>query len=228
MRVEPVRSGSAAQDILDAGAWLLRHRGYEATTTRAIAERVGIKAGSIYHHFPSKDAIVQQVLDEGVRVVLRDVTAALDALPGDTGPLEKVEAAIKAHLRSSLENSDYTSASIRAFAFLPEQLRRNCRVERRRYEDIWQNLVLEADRAGCIPPGVSLDAARLLLLGAVNWAGEWYRPDRLAINDIARSFARMALGCADSGMPQQDGASTKTTPARPSSRKTARAVARKR
>jgi TetR/AcrR family transcriptional regulator, cholesterol catabolism regulator len=199
-RNEPVRSGGAARDILDAGAWLLRHRGYEATTTRAIADRVGIKAGSIYHHFPSKDHIVQQVLDEGVRVVLRDVSAALASLPNDAAPLDRLQAAIKAHLLSSLENSDYTSASIRAFAFLPEQLRRNCRVERRRYEQIWQGLILEAANAGLIPQGVSLDAARLLLLGAVNWAGEWYRPGRLAIDDIARSFAMVAIGSATSGV----------------------------
>ncbi|MBN9003324.1 MAG: TetR/AcrR family transcriptional regulator, partial [Rhizobiales bacterium] len=131
---------SGARQILNATAWLLRHRGYEATTTRAIAERVGIKAGSIYHHFPSKDTIVERVINEGVLVVNKAVTSALDALPNKATPRDRLQAAIKAHLLSSLEHSDYTSASIRAFAFLPPELRRTCRVERRRYEDIWQQL----------------------------------------------------------------------------------------
>ena len=122
--------GGAAREILNAAAWLLRHRGYEATTTRAIAEKVGIKAGSIYYHFGSKDEIVAQVINEGVVVVHNAVLAALDALPPDVDPRGRLEAAVKAHLQSSLENSDYTSASIRAFAFLPVELRKRCRVER--------------------------------------------------------------------------------------------------
>ena len=78
---------------------------------------------------------------------------------------DRLQAAIKAHLLSSLEHSDYTSASIRAFAFLPPELRKTCRVERRRYEDIWQQLMQDASQAGYIPKDVSLDAARLMLLG---------------------------------------------------------------
>ena len=185
-----------ARQILDAAAWLLRHRGYEATTTRAIASRVGIKAGSIYHHFPSKDAIVELVVNEGVRVVHEAVVAALDALPPTATPVSRLQAAITAHLLSSLEHSDYTSACIRAFAFLPDDLRRSCRVERRRYEDIWREIVLEAAEAGYMPEDVSPDAVRLMLLGAVNWAGEWYRPNRAPIDQIAASFSKLAFGAA--------------------------------
>jgi TetR/AcrR family transcriptional regulator, cholesterol catabolism regulator len=183
-----------ARQILDAAAWLLRHRGYEATTTRAIAERVGIKAGSIYHHFSSKDAIVERVINEGVRVVHEAVTAALDALPAKADPRSRLQAATTAHLRSSLEHSDYTSASIRAFAFLPAELRKTCRLERRRYEAIWHAIVVDAARAGYISEGADLDATRLMLLGAVNWAGEWYRPNRLPIDRISASFAELAFG----------------------------------
>ena len=191
-----------ARQILDAAAWLLRHRGYEATTTRAIAERVGIKAGSIYHHFSSKDVIVERVMNEGVRVVHEAVTAALDALPAKADPRSRLQAAITAHLRSSLEHSDYTSASIRAFAFLPAELRKTCRLERRRYEDIWREIVADAAKAGHIAEGVNLDAARLMLLGAVNWAGEWYRPNRVPIDQISASFAELTFGPGRGSKPK--------------------------
>lgn len=191
-----------ARQILDAAAWLLRHRGYEATTTRAIAERVGIKAGSIYHHFSSKDVIVERVMNEGVRVVHEAVMAALDALPAKADPRSRLEAAITAHLRSSLEHSDYTSASIRAFAFLPAELRKTCRLERRRYEDIWREIVADAAKAGHIAEGVNLDAARLMLLGAVNWAGEWYRPNRVPIDRISASFAELTFGPGRGSKPK--------------------------
>lgn len=184
--------GGARRQILDAAAALLR-QGYDATTTREIASRVGIKAGSIYHHFASKDDIVGTVVNEGVRVVHDAVTAALEARGPSASPRERMQAAIKAHLRASLEHSDYTSASIRAFAFLPAAVQEGCRVERRRYEEIWRELVAEAAAAGLLAPAVSQDSVRLLLLGAVNWAGEWYRPERMSIDEIAHDFAASIL-----------------------------------
>jgi AcrR family transcriptional regulator len=187
---EPI---GARRQILNAAAHLLKHRGYETTTTRAIAAAVGIKGGSIYHHFPSKDAIVGEVVNEGVRVVYDAVVAALAALPARAAPRRRLETAIKAHLLSSLEHSDYTSACIRTFAFLPEAVRRECRAERRRYEKLWRDLVAELYEAGAIDAKLSPDAVRLLLLGAVNWAGEWYRPGRMGIDEISRDFAACVL-----------------------------------
>lgn len=182
----------ARRQILDAAADLLRH-GYDATTTRAIAARVGIKAGSIYHHYESKEAIVSAVVNEGVRVVHEAVTSALDALGPQASPRERLQAAIRTHLHASLEHSAYTSASIRAFSFLPAAVQEGCRVERRRYEEIWRGLVAEAAAAGLLAPAVSQDSVRLLLLGAVNWAGEWYRPERMSIDAIAQDFAASIL-----------------------------------
>ena len=192
--VAAVRQESGARrEILDAAAYLLGHRGYEAATTRAIATAVGIKGGSIYHHFPSKDAIVGEVVNEGVRVVYDAVEKALGELPANATPRCRLESAIKAHLLSSLEHSNYTSASIRAFAFLPDSVRQGCRIERRRYEELWTQLVGELYQAKLIDPAISPDSVRLLLLGALNWAGEWYRSDRMGIDDIARDFAASVL-----------------------------------
>lgn len=183
-----------ARLILDAAARLLRHRGYEAATTRAIAAEVGIKAGSIYHHFGSKDEIVEAVMNDGVRFVRHAVTAALLALPPEASPRDRLETAIGAHLVSSLEHSDYTSASIRAFAFLPAAIRAKCAPERQLYEDIWRDLASEMLTQSGDGLDISADALRLMLLGAVNWAGEWYRPGRLTIDKIARDFAASILG----------------------------------
>jgi AcrR family transcriptional regulator len=178
----------ARRQILNAAAYLLKHRGYEAATTRAIATAVGIKGGSIYHHFPSKE-----VVSEGVRVVYDSVEKALEALPARAAPRRRLEAAIKAHLLSSLKHSNYTSASIRAFAFLPDTVRRGCRIERNRYEALWAQLVSELYQAGLIDPDIAPESIQLLLLGALNWAGEWYRPDRVNIDSISRDFAASIL-----------------------------------
>jgi AcrR family transcriptional regulator len=53
------RRGEASRAvILTAALDLFQERGYEATTMRAIAERVGVSLGSSYHYFPSKEHLV--------------------------------------------------------------------------------------------------------------------------------------------------------------------------
>src|SRR5215475_1353787 len=60
------------EEILDAAAELCTANGYTATSTRAIADAVGIRQSSIYHHFETKDDILDNLL---VRTV--DASAAL-------------------------------------------------------------------------------------------------------------------------------------------------------
>jgi AcrR family transcriptional regulator len=48
--------------ILSTAAEMFARKGLRATTVRAIADAVGVLSGSLYHHFPSKDAIVDEVL----------------------------------------------------------------------------------------------------------------------------------------------------------------------
>ena len=54
--------------ILDTALKLFAQRGFDATSMREIAAGVGIKASSLYKHFPSKqaifDSLVQRELDE--------------------------------------------------------------------------------------------------------------------------------------------------------------------
>ena len=48
--------------ILSTSAEMFARKGLRATTVRGIADAVGVLSGSLYHHFPSKDAIVDEVL----------------------------------------------------------------------------------------------------------------------------------------------------------------------
>jgi len=55
-----------ADEILDAAAELFTTRGYTATSTRAIADAVGVRQASLYTHFPTKAAILGSLLDTTV------------------------------------------------------------------------------------------------------------------------------------------------------------------
>jgi AcrR family transcriptional regulator len=55
------------EQILHAAAALFVEQGYGGTTTRAIAEAVGIRQASLYYHFAGKDDILAELLDRSVR-----------------------------------------------------------------------------------------------------------------------------------------------------------------
>nr|GID83977.1 TetR family transcriptional regulator [Actinoplanes derwentensis] len=60
-------TASARDEILDAAAELFAQRGYAATSTRLIAERVGIRQASLYYHFDNKETVLAELLEATVR-----------------------------------------------------------------------------------------------------------------------------------------------------------------
>jgi AcrR family transcriptional regulator len=60
-------TGTAREEILDAAAELFAGRGYAATSTRMIAEMVGVRQASLYYHFDTKEQILAELLESTVR-----------------------------------------------------------------------------------------------------------------------------------------------------------------
>lgn len=80
------RPGSSArEEILDAAAELFTTVGYAATSTRRIAESVGIRQASLYHHFAAKDDILEALLAGTVDSSLQ-LAAELLAEGGPSAP----------------------------------------------------------------------------------------------------------------------------------------------
>ncbi|MCV7224206.1 TetR/AcrR family transcriptional regulator [Mycolicibacterium elephantis] len=73
------RPGDTARDeVLDAAAELFTTLGVAATSTRQIAEAVGIRQASLYHHFRTKDDILAALLHGTVASSLAAAQRLLD------------------------------------------------------------------------------------------------------------------------------------------------------
>ncbi|HXN67497.1 MAG TPA: TetR/AcrR family transcriptional regulator [Bradyrhizobium sp.] len=170
------RSEGSRQQILDVAAKLFRAKGYTDTSLRDIGQQAGMKAGSLYYHFASKEQLAAEVLLIGVQKVHRAVVTAIDA-PGRTADARaRLAAAMAAHLETLLDASDYTSAHIRCFPDVPATLRMKLSAARREYEAVWRLLLDDMAASGALPAGTDANAARLAILGALNWSLEWYDP----------------------------------------------------
>jgi TetR/AcrR family transcriptional regulator len=97
---EPVEQGvstvSTAQRILDAALASFGTRGYEATSLDALAEGLGLRKQSILYWFPSKEALLEAVIDRSAG----ELAAALEASLGGAGDgWARVEAVVRAVFR---------------------------------------------------------------------------------------------------------------------------------
>lgn len=85
---QPSRPGATARDeILDAAAELFTTHGYATTSTRSIAEAVGIRQSSLYHHFRTKDDILDALLAGTVAGGLAFARAVWAEKDGGDGPV---------------------------------------------------------------------------------------------------------------------------------------------
>ena len=190
-RAEATKSEVSRQRILDAAAKTFRDKGYVATRLQDIAEAAGLRAGSIYYHFASKEQILEAVFDIGTTRLRQSAIDALALLPETASHRERIFLAARTHLSTLLAQGDYTSANIRNFGQIPEEIQIRHRKARRHYEQDWRDLLQAAQAAGEIRADADLRVIRLFLLGGLNWAIEWYREDGPAdIDAIAETCCR--------------------------------------
>ena len=64
--------------ILDASHRLFLTKGYEATTIEDVLTAVGIAKGTLYHHFPGKEAILDAIVLRTVDAIVQRAQAAAD------------------------------------------------------------------------------------------------------------------------------------------------------
>jgi hypothetical protein len=58
---------------------------------------------------------------------------------------------------------------------------------------LWRWLLEEARKGGAIRADVDLSVARMAIVGALNWAADWYKPGKLTPKRIARDICTMVL-----------------------------------
>jgi AcrR family transcriptional regulator len=188
------KSVRTRQRILDAAAKVFREQGYANARLSDIAELAGMQTGSLYYHFDGREELVAEILRLGIETAWEQVRDAVDRLPADATPLARLAAAIRAHTLAVLEISDYASAQARIVGQVPPDVLQGHVADQRRYGAYWNELIGAAAASGELRADADLFVARMLVLGALNWTAEWYRPGRgTSASDIADQAVAVAL-----------------------------------
>jgi AcrR family transcriptional regulator len=171
------KSERTRQRILDAAAVAFRERGFAATRLSDIADRAELQAPSLYYHFSSKEELIEEVLSLGVKRTFEQVKQAVADVPEDD-PIGRLRAAVETHIAMVLETGDYSAANLRLYGQMPDDIRRRLERTQRMVGRYWNGLLEAARDAGAIRGDLNLSVLRMLILGALNWAAEWYQPGR--------------------------------------------------
>lgn len=187
------KSDATRQRILDAAAYVFQSKGYALTRLTDIAKRAKTQVGSIYYYFPSREAIVDEVLRIANERTESFVLGRIAELPADACVEAKIEAAIHGHFAIVLSGDHYASAHMRIFDQTPKRVREHYLRVLDKNAQVWRDLFAEARTEGVLREDVDLSVMRLLLLGMMNWSIEWYKPGRLPVEEIANQAATLFL-----------------------------------
>jgi AcrR family transcriptional regulator len=187
-------------ELRRAAAELFFAKGYEAATTREIAQALGIKSASIYYHYPDKEEILFQIIRStmeqliaGLRMVLGENVSEGRALAGLV-----VNHVIMHTLRPKEATLGDTELRSLSGARSEEILRM-----RDEYQDLVIGVLergLEAGTFTILEPKLT---AFSIIAQCTN-VGIWFRADgRLALEEIAHVYANLALRMVGSASVDQ-------------------------
>ena len=127
---------SRYREVLDAAAVAFAQKGYIGASTRDIAERLGIRAASLYYYLPSKEAALLAICKLGVLDFienLKEIIARRDPAP------KKLQAAVTNHLLPLRSNP--AAEYIRVFVLHRHELPSGPRQEVGRLARTYQGLI---------------------------------------------------------------------------------------
>ncbi|MCE8024957.1 MULTISPECIES: TetR/AcrR family transcriptional regulator [Halomonadaceae] len=168
-----VNESPRRKELTRLAAQLFVQEGFDRTTVRMLAQEMGIKSGSLFHHFRDKQEILAAVIEEGTQNALALARQALEEC-GDSAD-ERLHAMARAHLQTLLTDRNAHVVALYEWRRLDAASRDHLSHLRDAYEELWERVIDEALEAGLIH-GDRFLVSRFVM-GALNWTVRWYDPE---------------------------------------------------
>lgn len=166
-------AASPREAIVDAAMRLFGKQGYTGTSMRDIAGAVGVLPGSLYAHIASKEALLVDIVENGINCFLAAVRPHAES---DASPADKLRAMMIAHVAIVADNPERSLVVFHQWRFLGGDNIQAAIGKRRAYEKAFIGVIEDGMKAGEFRPDLNLRIAVLTILGALNWTPEWLSP----------------------------------------------------
>jgi AcrR family transcriptional regulator len=168
------RRDQKVQDILTAAADVLAERGFHGMSLDEIADRLDLTKATLYHYFPSKEALVSACLEVlATRINDRLAEVAADSVGTAS---ERLSRLISTQLVIIVRDQPQMARMFLQPMDWPESYRQRSKALRRQHDMVFRSVVREGIASGEFE--VDEQIAMHNLHGAINYVPVWFRSKR--------------------------------------------------
>jgi AcrR family transcriptional regulator len=184
-------SFDSATNIRDVALAAFYELGYHGTSVREVAKRAGMSVAGMYHHFPSKQQLLVDLVGGFIDDLLDELDRAVAEAPPD--PASRLRAAVRAHVlfHTARQAEGFVgNAEVRSL----EPSARSLVVEKRNREQrVFDRIIREGSRAGVFRVRNEKMAARGIVTMCTAVLS-WFVPGAgMTANQVADSYADLSL-----------------------------------
>ena len=192
MSAEPVSGNTRREELLQIAAGLFADKGFKNTTVRDIADASGILSGSLYHHFDSKESMIDEILS----TFQAELFGRYDQILGSSDDARaKLEQAVRVsfeaidrhrHEVAIFQNEADYLGTFERFGYLAERNEQS--------RQVWMRLLTEGVESGALRSDLDVELVYRFIRDTVWVAVRWYRPGgTLTHEDVANQYLTILL-----------------------------------
>lgn len=177
--------------VLDTAAALFAERGYAGTNLKDVADAMGMSRPGLYYHFPSKEKLLEAIIEEVTVSGVRHVNEMADLDTVD--PEEALRLGVLRTTEWVLDQHTLFRVLDRSEAEMTDEQRRVSDASKKAMLDHFTRIIEHGIALGKFRP-IDPHVAALTIFGMRNWTAWWFKPDgRLSVREIAETIADMAV-----------------------------------
>ncbi|ALV39900.1 hypothetical protein AU252_00915 [Pseudarthrobacter sulfonivorans] len=195
------------RQIVDTAIELFGKWGFTGTSVDQIAAAVGMKKGSLYYHFESKQEILDAIHAEVLEALFTQAGFAAGVITqAGLDPCEQLRQVIENHVEYQWRNVRYLVVYDRERHLLPASARRKAHEQETEYTEAVVEILRRCQESGCVDATLDLEVLTYALFGALTTLRRWKKArlaSRARRHEIATNLH--ALFTIDHVHPQSPG-----------------------
>lgn len=172
-----------------AAAAVFAEKGYHGASTRDIAERLGIKQGSLYYYFRSKEEALGEVCLYGIE----NYVSRMEVIAASDQPFEaKLLETVVSHLTSYRERDEALKVHNDERLYLPEAKRQTLKSLGSQYRQMLEEIFEQGVDGGAVRADVDCHFAAQAVIALCNaWGDHIVRDPQLDVVGVAHKCTQL-------------------------------------
>ena len=183
-------AGAVRPDIIEAATRIFSERGYHAASMAEIADAVGIRKASLYHHVRKKEDLLFAIHEALIEELIAETRTVASS---SATPAEKVAELLRVTMGFIARNRDGVTVFLSERHAVTGERWQTLVIKRDLYERMVSQIIADGKSEGAFVDLPS-DLVAKALLGMVNWGYTWFQiGGPLSADEVADVFGQVAL-----------------------------------